>query len=141
MLESSVIARFFERFGGSPRINRHQALRSSTNADWAVRGKILTQLLQRLTNASGKEMVVSMADHSESGPDVVVTISNETALFKTRSRKASEWLHHHCRSVSEHVMGDTEFYIHPIRSKEILDGMTKAGFAVQFSPCGPEEFP
>ena len=63
-------------------------------------------------------------------PDVIVTFANQTALFKSRNERASEWLHHHCHLPTESVSGDTEFQVHPNRCKRIVEELKAAGFNV-----------
>jgi hypothetical protein len=64
-------------------------------------------------------------------PDVIVTHTNQTAMFKMQNRKASEWLRQHYLSTSGDVKGDTEIYVHPTRCKRIVEELKAAGFIVQ----------
>lgn len=63
-------------------------------------------------------------------PDVIMTFANQTSLFKTRNRRASEWLHRRCHFPAESISGDTEFHVHPMRCKPIVEELKAAGFNV-----------
>ena len=69
-------------------------------------------------------------------PDVIVTHANQTTLFKTQNRKASEWLRRHYRMSTENENGengDTEIRVHPSRCKRITEELRAAGFEVAAS--------
>jgi hypothetical protein len=63
-------------------------------------------------------------------PEVIVTIANQTALFKSRNERVSEWLHHRCQLSADSVTGHTEFQVHPTRCKRIIEDLKAAGFTV-----------
>lgn len=62
--------------------------------------------------------------------DVIVTIANQTALFKSRNVRASEWLQHRCQLSADGVTGHTEFQVHPTRCQRIIEDLKAAGFTV-----------
>jgi hypothetical protein len=64
-------------------------------------------------------------------PDVIVTHTNQTAMFKMQNRRASEWLRQHYHSTTGNVKGDTEIYVHPTRCKRIVEELKAAGFIIQ----------
>jgi hypothetical protein len=66
-------------------------------------------------------------------PDVVVTHTNQTTVFKTQNRKASQWLREHYSLTVESGTGDTEIRVHPTRYKRIIDELKAAGFEVLVS--------
>jgi hypothetical protein len=63
-------------------------------------------------------------------PDVIVTLADQTTIFKMQNRRASEWLRKHYHSTAGNVKGDTEFYVHPTRCKRIVEELKAAGFVV-----------
>jgi hypothetical protein len=63
-------------------------------------------------------------------PDVIVTHTNETALFKMQNRTASEWLRQHYSVATGKITGHTEIYVHPTRCKRIIEELKTAGFKV-----------
>jgi hypothetical protein len=63
-------------------------------------------------------------------PDVIMTFTNQTALFKTQNYRVSEWLHRHCNLPAESVSGETEFQVHPARCRRIVEELKTAGFDV-----------
>jgi hypothetical protein len=72
----------------------------------------------------------SKATVEKKNPDVIVTHTNQTALFKMQNRRASEWLRQHYTSTTGNVKGDTEIYVHPTRCKRIVAELKAAGFEV-----------
>jgi hypothetical protein len=66
-------------------------------------------------------------------PHVVVTHTNQTTVFKTQNRKASQWLREHYSLTVESGTGDTEIRVHPTRYKRIIDELKAAGFEVLVS--------
>ena len=77
---------------------------------------------------TGKAPLMAVA--GKKNPDVIVTHTNQTALFKMQNRKASEWLRQHYTSTTGNVKGDTEIYVHPTRCKRIVAELKDAGFEV-----------
>jgi hypothetical protein len=63
-------------------------------------------------------------------PDVIVSFINQTALFKPRNRRASEWLHRRCHLMTENATGHTEFLVHPHQHQRIIEELKAAGFTV-----------
>ncbi len=63
-------------------------------------------------------------------PDVIVTHANQTTVFKTQNRKASQWLREHYNLTVESGTGDTEIRVHPTRCKRIIDELKATGFEV-----------
>jgi hypothetical protein len=63
-------------------------------------------------------------------PDVVVTLADQTTVFKMQNRQVSEWLRKHFNSTTGTAKGDTEIYVHPSRCKRIIGELKAAGFVV-----------
>lgn len=63
-------------------------------------------------------------------PDVIVTLTDHTTLFKAQNTRVSEWLYLHYRLARENASGDTEIYVHPSRYKQIIEELRAAGFTV-----------
>ncbi len=70
------------------------------------------------------------ATAEKKSPDVIVTHTGQTALFKTQNRKSSEWLRQHYTLNTGSVKGDTEIRVHPTRCKRIIEELKAAGFEV-----------
>jgi hypothetical protein len=67
-------------------------------------------------------------------PDVIVTRTDQTTVFKMQNRRASEWLREHYHSTGGSggsVKEDTEIYVHPTRCKRIIEELKAAGFIIQ----------
>ena len=69
----------------------------------------------------------------ENNPDVIVTRTDQTALFKMKNRTVSEWMREHYHSSTGSVKGNTEIYVHPTRCKLIIQELKTAGFVVAAS--------
>jgi hypothetical protein len=63
-------------------------------------------------------------------PDVIVTHTNQTALFKMQNHAASEWLRQHYSVATGKITGHTEIYVHPSRCKRVIEELKAAGFEV-----------
>lgn len=66
-------------------------------------------------------------------PDVIVTFNNQTASFKTQSRRVCEWLSQRYHITTESVTGHTEIRVHPNRVRHIVEELKAAGFDVSIS--------
>ena len=66
----------------------------------------------------------------KTNPDMVVTHTNQTTVFKTQNRKASQWLREHYSLTVGSGTGDTEIRVHPTRYKRIIEELKAAGFEV-----------
>jgi hypothetical protein len=63
-------------------------------------------------------------------PDVIVTRTDQTMVFKMQNRRVSEWLRKHFNSTTGSAKGDTEIYVHPTRCKRIVEELKASGFQV-----------
>ncbi len=63
-------------------------------------------------------------------PDVVIMNANQTNVFRSQTKRASEWLHEHCQLAVTNRNGHTEFRVHPTQSKHITEKLRAAGFDV-----------
>jgi hypothetical protein len=63
-------------------------------------------------------------------PDVIVSLTDHTALFKTQNQKVSEWLHRHCHLATENLKGQDDIYVHPTRCRQIIEDLKGAGFNI-----------
>jgi hypothetical protein len=74
---------------------------------------------------------VSLAEAMrKNNPDVIVTRTDQTALFKMKNRTVSEWMREHYRSATGSVKGNTEIHVHPTRCKRIIEELRAAGFII-----------
>jgi hypothetical protein len=69
----------------------------------------------------------------KTNPDMIVTHTNQTTVFKIQNRKASQWLREHYRWTVGSVTGDTEIRVHPTQYQRIIDELKAAAFEVLVS--------
>ena len=62
--------------------------------------------------------------------DVIVTQTNQTALFQPQNNRASQWLHRRCGLVADKISGETEIRVHPRKCQSIIAELKAAGFTV-----------
>jgi hypothetical protein len=74
------------------------------------------------------------SDCPEMNPDVIVISRNQTTVFESQNRQASNWLGRRFYSTSELTIentgGHTEIQVHPQLREKLIAELKAAGFTV-----------
>lgn len=135
-LQTSGLAKFFERKPRPLRIAQC-AWTMNLESDLIEQELVIKRQIwikfERRMKAWLREQAVNNSLRLESlemKPDVIVIARQETVRFEPQTPQAAAWLRQRCRLTSENPGGHTEFLVHPLRGKEIVEDLKAAGFAV-----------